>query len=448
MKQIVSYIALILLTLPVFSQNDSLKLKFDLTVRYRFELWDGMNAKNYGDNSATAIGKLDDKTLYQRIITGFSYQPVKRLTFALHIQDSRAFGWSLRNSLYPDLFKIHRTGVQSPFYTMNPNEEFFEIYDAYIEYRKVLKNLTIKAGRQKIFYGDNHIFGPGEWGNTGRWTWDAVKLSYKFDNNFVDIFTGGTKIHDPQMISVPFIKTEFWGGGMYAHLYIKNLLNIEPFFAYKKEGSADYIETLNLNRNWLGTRIFNNDFHHTVFDATLVKEFGNESNKPISAFGVFAKAGYQFYFIPFKPILSIRESYASGGKKTDKTLHTFDPAFGAGDKYYGWMNITSWSNLDDREIVLELFPVKGMWIEMKYNRFYIPEPEDARILNTMVMESGKHHFGDEFDVFLRYQILKHWQITSALGYFIPGELSDINNKPPENASWIAFQVLYTSHNNN
>jgi hypothetical protein len=84
------------------------------------------------------------------------------------MQDSRALGWSLRNSRYPDLFKIRKTGTQTPYYTMNPNEEFFEIYDAYLEYNQILKDLTVKLGRQKIFYGDSRIFGPGEWGNTGR----------------------------------------------------------------------------------------------------------------------------------------------------------------------------------------------------------------------------------------------------------------------------------------
>jgi hypothetical protein len=175
----------------------------------------------------------------------------------------------------------------------------------------------------------------------------------------------------------------------------------------------------------------------------LVKEFGSENGKSIDAYGYFVKAGYQFNFIPAKPILSLRESYASGGKKTDDKIYTFEPAYGAQDKYYGWMNITTWSNLDDREIVLELFPVKNMWVELKYNRFYIPIPDDVTLLNTMKLEPGEHHLGDELDIFIRHQVLKHWQLTGAFGYFIPGELSPINNEPAKNAEWFALQVLFT-----
>jgi hypothetical protein len=424
-------------------QTDSTKIKFDLAIRYRLELWNGMNAKNYSDNGPSAIGKLNDHTLYQKVITGLTFNPYKKLTIAFHMQDSRAFGWSLRNSLYPDLFKISKAGTQTPYYAMDPNEEFFEIYDAYVEYKQFLKNFIIKLGRQKIFYGDSRIFSPSDWGNTGRWTWDALKVSYKRDGNFIDVFAGGTKINDPVKISIPFTDTEFWGGGMYAHLNISRVMKIEPFYALKTEGSSDYINTLEFSRNWTGIRIFNNDFHHFILDLTAVKEFGSEEGKIIDAFGWVAKAGYQFNNFPAQPILSIRESYASGGKKTDDKIYTFEPAYGANGSYFGWMDITSWSDLDDREIVLELFPVNKMWIELKYNRFYIPVPDDFTLLNTMKLEPGKHHLGDEFDAFVKCQVLKHWQLTGAFGYFMPGELLPINNEPAKDAEWFALQVLFT-----
>ena len=443
MNKIITIIILLLGSGFLNGQNNISKIKFDLSVRYRFELWNGMNAKNYGDNSPGAIGKTDDKILFQRVITGLTFTSSGKLTIAVHLQDSRAFGWSLRNSQYPDLFKIRKAGTQTPYYTMNPNEEFFEIYDAYVEYNRILKNLSFRLGRQKIYYGDSRIFGPGEWGNTGRWTWDALKVSYKKGENFIDAFAGGTKIHNPVKVSIPFTQTGFWGGGVYGHIHIPAVLSIEPFYALKTEGSADYINTLEFTRNWTGIRIFNNDLHHFVLDLTTVKEFGNENGKTIDAWGWFAKAGYQFDNLPAKPIISIRESYASGGRKTDNNIYTFEPAYGANDKYYGWMNITSWANLDDREIVLELFPVDKMWIELKYNRFYIPVPDEVTLLNTLKMEPGKHHLGDELDAFIKYQVLNHWQMSGAFGYFIPGELSPINNEPARDSQWFALQVLFT-----
>jgi hypothetical protein len=443
MNRFITILIFLVAFLNVNAQSDSAKIKFDASVRYRFEAWNGMNARNYGNDGPNGIGSLHDNILYQRIIAGLTYKPIPKLTFAAHLQDSHAFGWSLRNSEYPDLFKVRKTGTQEPYYIMNPNEEYFEIYDAYIEYQNALPGLSIKIGRQKIFYGDNHLFGPGDWGNTGHWTWDAIKASYKKGENFVDVFAGGTKIHDPEKISIPFTQTEFWSGGVYAHINIPKIVSLDPFYIYKTEGSADYASTLHFNRHWTGFRLFNANFYHFVLDATAVEEFGNENDKTINAYGLFVKIGYQFHLLPFKPILSIRESYASGGKKTDNKIHTFDPAYGASDKFYGLMNITTWTNLDDREIVLELFPVKNMWVEMKYNLFYIPVPDDVTLLNTMKLESGKNHLGNEFDIFIRYQVVKHWQLTGAFGYFNPGDLQPINNAPPKPSTWFSAQILFT-----
>jgi hypothetical protein len=443
LKKITVHAFLILISQILLCQQEFTRFRFDLSVRHRFEVWNGMNAKNYGDDSPDAIGRLNDKILLQRIIPGFTYSG-KKITAGFHIQDSRAFGWSLRESEYPDLFKVKQPGTESPYYIMNPQEEFLEIYDMYFEYRNILKNFTIKAGRQKIFYGDNRIFGPGDWGNTGRWTWDAIKISYKKAGNYIDVFGGGTKIHDPHKISLPFTDTEYWGGGIYSHINLTKWLDAEPFFAHKRHGSAEYIKTLSIQRNWIGLRLASPESLDLKFDFLYAQEFGREKGKQINAYGYFMKAGYRFGSIPSSPILTLRYTYASGGRKDDEVIRSFDPVFGASDKYYGWMNIVQWSNLSDPEVVLELNPFKNkMWIEVKYNRFSIPVPDDVIILNTMIIQTGKNHLGDEADIFIRYQPFKRWQFTGAFSYFKPGDLEQINDKYPQNAYWFGIQVLFT-----
>ena len=128
------------LVLPTFSNantgGDSTLLEFNITLRERFEVWDGMNAKNYGDPNG--VGSLNDKILFQRIVAGFTFKPTSKIDFAAHIQDSRAFGWSLRDSEYPDLFRVKQKNTQEPYYTMNPNEEF-EIYDLYFSVKEIFK---------------------------------------------------------------------------------------------------------------------------------------------------------------------------------------------------------------------------------------------------------------------------------------------------------------------
>jgi hypothetical protein len=443
MKHILLGFIFILSAAQLFSQGDSKKIKYDLAIRYRFELWNGMNAKNYGDDSENATGKLNDKILYQRVITGLTYTPSGTFTAALHLQDSRAFGWSLRRSQYPDLWKTRESGTTEPYYIMNPGEEYFEIYDAFVQYQTPDKEFTATLGRQKIFFGDNHLFGPGNWGNTGRWTWDALRLTYAWGKNTIDVFGGGTKIHDPEKISIPFLKTEFFGGGFYGHFEFKNIIKLEPFYIYKRQGSADYINTQQFGRFWIGSRLLNENIHNFIFDGTFAYEGGSENEKPINAYGFFAKVGYKFNFLKWEPILSLRETYASGGKKADASVHNFEPAYGSSDKFYGWLNIVKWSNINDREINCEFRPKKEYWIEIKYNLFYVPVPDDFVLLKNLKLIPGKKHLGDEIDIFARFKVKKHWEFTGLFGYFFPDDVQPINGHEAKNSVLFALQVLFT-----
>ena len=415
----------------------------DLSVRYRFERWNGMNARNYGDVSEGAIGDLDDSILFQRIIVGFVWEPFRDVTLSLHMQDSRAFGWSLSESRYPELFRISDKGTDGPYYTMNPNEAFFEIHDAYVAYGHSSGPFVMTLGRQKINYGDNRIFGPGEWGNTGRWTWDAIRASYRFDNHFLDIFAGGTKTHDPSRLSIPFTDTEFWGGGMYAHFDVPSFLHVEPFYAHKRQGSAPYIRELSINRHWLGMRLFNNYQSGMIVDATFAGQFGHEGGTKIQAYGVFAKLGYRFDMIWAKPVVSIKETFATGNRSDGDLISQFEPAFGASDRYYGRMNIVRWSNIDNREIMLELQPYKALRVELNMNWFFIPEPDGVQYLGTLRLNEGAHHLGNELNVFVQYQASRQWQLTGAFGRFIPGSVMAIDGNKAKPASWFAVQALFT-----
>lgn len=423
-------------------EKDSVKFQIDGNIRYRYENWNGMNTLNYGDDSPNSLGNLKDNILLQRVILGLYYRPQKDVAFSFHLQDSRAFGWSLRNSVLPDAFKIKKSGTMNPYYIMNTNEVFYEIYDFNINFTNVLKNTSIKLGRQKIMESDYRIYGPGDWGNAGRWTWDALKITYNSDNFSLDGWLGGTRINYPGRTTFPFVFNEFFGGGAYGIYKMNKDFTFEPYIARKQQGNADYIKDQSINRDWVGMRIAHNNFHNIISEINYVREFGREIGKTISAYGLFAKAGYTFEIQKNKFILSLRYSYASGGNKTDEDVHTFDPVYGAQDKYYGWMNLVKWSNLDDREIVLEAYKGNNLWIEMKYNQYRIPSPENALINGTLKLKPGNDYLGEEFNIYTKYALNNNWQFIFLLGVFNPKEVQLINNKIPESSLTIGLQVQY------
>ena len=439
--QILFYVFFICPDFSSAQTSSSLQCFFDGNIRYRFEKWHNMNARGYG--SQLQMGNPNDNILLQRIVAGTTLRINNRIRFSAHLQDSRVFGWSLSNSKEPDAFKIHPKNRLEPFYIMNPQEEFFEIYDANIRIDSILKTFSVIAGRQKIAYTDYRIFGPGSWGNTGRWTWDAVRLIVDRKRLTGGIWFGGTKIHDPNKTYLPFTHTEYTGGGVHGNIRLTGFMNTDFYAAHKHQGSADYIRDNCINRNWLGFRVYDNESLAWKYEISGTYEYGRENSSRVNAYGYFLRLGYQLSQIPWQPCLTFRYTCASGNNPDTEIVEKFDPAFGAGDRYYGWMNLVKWSNLDDREVMLELYPVEGMRLELKYNRFKIPQPDNVTINGNLELLSGKNHLGDEFDLFAKYDFNENWQFVTAMGYFVLKDARTTESDDPGNAFWISLQVLYS-----
>ena len=417
-------------------------LTLNLKLRERLELWQGMNALNYGDSRPSAPGELDDRILLQRIIAGFHYQIDRQTDLFFHLQDARAWGWSLRHSIDPSFFKIHPKDKPEPYYLMNPNEQFLEIYDAHLKHRFVGEPIEITLGRQKISFGDNRIFGPGEWGNTGRWTWDALRIQWRKNSYSLDLFAGGTKTHNPVITTLPFTQMEYTGVGFYGSIDLKKGYVIEPFYAWKGPGNAPFARERKLSMHWVGLRSTGNLTKNLTHDLTLVGQTGRKENQQLIAYAIAAKLSYQQSNLTARPELSLRWSYASGGSGNDGKLHTFDPVFGARDRYYGLMNLLSWSNLDDRECIITLRPDRSNSIELAYHWFFVPHPENQRINGTLQLDPGQHFLGSELDIQWRAKVHKDFEFTGTFGRFIPGNVKPIAGKEPRSATYLSFQILW------
>lgn len=429
---------LVFILMPAKAQP--VELKFDIKLRERVEVWNGMNALNYGDARPSAPGELDDRMLLQRVVAGLVWQPSVNTRFSFHLQDARAFGWSLRHGLGQDYFKVHPKGQDELYYIMNPNEEFFEINDFYLEHS--MGNYVLTLGRQKIAFGDNRIFGPGEWGNTGRWTWDALRLHWSKGRHSLDIFAGGTKTHNPVVTTLPFTQMEYTGVGLYGQFEPVKNFTLEPFYAWKGPGNSPYARDRRLSMHWFGLRSMGSVVKNFGFDLTLVGQMGDKEGQRVNAFATAAKISYQVTDLPARPELALRHSYASGGTGSDGRLHTFDPAFGARDRYYGLMNLLSWSNLDDREIILTFRPDRRNSIEIAYHWFFVPHPENQLINGTLRLKPGQHYLGSELNVQWRAKVNDKLEFTGIFGRFMPGKVQPVAGKNPYQATYFSIQLLW------
>jgi hypothetical protein len=86
------------------------------------------------------------------------------------------------------------------FSKSNPFEDLWDIRQAYFEWKKIGgSHLDLKIGRQQISYGDQRIFGPGLWGNTGRYAWDAALLHLDTSRVWLDAWTGRPIQNRPEL---------------------------------------------------------------------------------------------------------------------------------------------------------------------------------------------------------------------------------------------------------
>ncbi len=215
-----------------------------------------------------------------------------------------------------------------------------ELYKAYVEIRPVTQ-FIIKAGRQRLDYGDFRTFGLCNWTNTGPYLWDAVKLSYDFGkNNFIDAFYGRIKINAPKSFSLNH-RHSYDGVGVYSTFSLPILnAHIEPFFAYKGDGTDKYREEKGgvgtLNEYYAGARLWGRDFYNFDYDLWSSKEFGRRGSDDIDAYAYYVLGGYNFKGLWAKPRLSLEYTYSSGDDDPDDGDHeTFDVGYGVWGAWYG-----------------------------------------------------------------------------------------------------------------
>ncbi len=411
------------------------KLSFDGDVRLRYEIMDGFNAKAYGDTVTS--GESHDGFVLSRIRLGMTYNYNPNILFKISMQDARAFDWGFNDSeWYSKEF-----GMEN-----NPQKDYLELSNTYLQFSNINNlPLVLTIGRQKIAYGDNRVFGPGEWGNSGKWVWDAAKLSFTRGDHFVDIFYGGSMLHDPDKFSL----SHRWGYeafGIFGH-YAWKKGGIEPILAYKHNdnGNSSY---QSLKHYYAGFRIFDDDVAGFFYNGTFIRQLGEQVTvsgvkRDVDAYGWHLDAGYGFKMLGEKAKIGTAFSYATGDDRSTQDIERFDGVFGATDNFYGRMNLMTWSNLMDSEIFFTFAPIKNLKIKTEYHRFWMEDKGDKWGQYMNGASVNEDHLGDEFDIVATYDHSKNIQFQAGYGYFSPGDFIKENIPSGRSSDWFFLQTDFS-----
>lgn len=423
--------------LEELASDDS--LSFSGHYRGRFDIYDGVNKVAYGDESIDAKGNVrgdSSDTIYlQQIIAGFTYTPNADWEFKAYMYDSRSWGSSL------DADDFTKNPGTADEYRMSYYDDHLELFETYLRRHGLFhKNLTFTLGRQQLGYGDRRVFGPGKWGNTMGWLWDAAHVSYKEDKDFIDLWYGQTRIKEPDDFSVAN-KHRYQGVGLYSHFEFPSL-KIEPFAAWRNNLHTK--ESPEFNYYYGGFRAYDLS-EGFIYDTTIIKQEGDFEDDDVDAYAYVAKAGYQFRG-QYTPMFTLGYVYASGDNNpNDNVKQTFTAPFGANDGlHYGRMDVMVWANMSDIQAKVSLKPLKKMKLQLEYHHFNLAEAEDKWYFFGYKNKAGNSYtnIGDEVDLILKYKATQNLDLLAIGAYLKSGDFITKNDIAQNNASKVFLQFLY------
>lgn len=402
-------------------QNDYLSIGG--IYRLRGEVQDEFNVRRY------STGTKDDFIL-SRLRLEIDLKLAKDLRIHTQIQDAEILGSSFSDRDFK--------GVNNPFH------DPFDINQLYIEYWHS-ERLGIKAGRQSISFADRRIFGPGDWGNTGRYAWDALRVilnDERIDSHFI---IGRYIIHDPDI----WLNEHINGVTAFAtYNTIKNLpFQLDLFYVHRyddrgitqgEEGAG------NLYSHTVGFRI-DGKYGQWDYNSTLAVQFGQWGEDNIKAYGLVLTLGYTFDTL-WRPHIIAQFVNGSGDRDPHDGKHeTFDGVFGGADTVlYGWMNLFFFQNLREHRLDFILTPNKTVILRGEYHYFTLDEKRDAWYFPGNAQRrdntgSSGRELGHEVDLIAKKTISKHLEILGGYCFFIPGEFVKKTGSSPK-AQWYFLQT--------
>ena len=403
-------------------------LDVTLSIRFRYEFLDNYDTKRYDSGRDEELG-------LSRVRLNLDYHVGDDFRAFLQVQDSH--------------FDLSHFGV-GDFAPTCPYQNHADIKQGYVQWTHLGGTpLGFKVGRQTLAYGDKRVFCPGDWGNVGRYTWDAAKLIWDCECLTLDVFFA----RRVQWEARHFDNEHFGFRVLGAYAQIKRLpFKLEPFWVYRYDEKGTARSELGRigdeRRASIGFHVDGVVGERTDYGGTFAYQVGDFAGDELDACGCNARIGYTFD-LPWQPRLGVEFSYASGDSDPGDGRHqTLDGIFGAVAPYYGLMNLCCWKNLEDYQVSLGAKPCKALVLTLDYHLFRLAQAEDAWYYGTNSAQrrdptgnSGRT-LGQEIDLVAKWKVTPNLTVMGGYGHFFPGEFINATG-PGDDADWVFAQFEFS-----
>ncbi len=414
-----------------------LTLSGDLRVRPEFR-----------NNGTFGIGAKNNTFIVQQWARlGFNYSISPDVTFFFQSQHSKNWGVNGMNGTETDA-----NGTNGTIFARQ----------AFMLVRNFLvPNLTVKAGRQLVVWGNHRMFGHFDWNNVG-WAHDGLTANYKLskstnlqvgwlrtaERNCTGPTTGncigGTQVGGVDATddgNVVYVRAPMKVAGMV----------LEPTYIWHDSGTGGAMGAPrpgNQDRHTLGGRAVKKfNAGGARVDATIEGYYqfgeigmgggttgGAPRDMDIEAFAFHVDGGVTLP-VPMQPRLSAEFNTASGNKGDGK-WRSFDQLYPTNHIHFGYMDRMSWKNMNHVAFGLQMRPNADSHFEVTGHVFSLAEAQD-RMYHAGQAGLGfadynaangvtSTEIGEEVDVVYTHFFTPDnhvaWQIGGSV--FLPGERLD------------------------
>jgi len=398
--------------------------------RLRYEYDDGFTVKGHAPGQ-------HDQLLLERLRLELAATFWQQPRLFLQLQDAHVFLTRLTEADFPK-----SNPLQGP-----P----LDLRQLYVEWLKIGGSpLGFRVGRQQISYGDQRVFGPGNWGNTGRFAWDVAMLKADTQWFWTDLWVGRYLQYQPDVWPSRPVG-DFVTAVAYLHIN-KLPFRLDLFYVLKYDSSGTVAGESgkgNLLSHSVGFQAEGHAFDVLDGGATFAAQLGSYGRDTLRAFGANGNLGVTLP-VAWRPRLRGQLTWGSGDKNPHDGVHgTFDGVYGGRDIYfYGCLNLFFWANLWDAELDFSVQPHRTLTAHLEYHHFNLAEARDAWYTTGLVAyrrdESGLSGttLGNELDFRVVWTLWNHLELMAGYGHLFPGSFVK-NTGAAAPANWYFAQAAYS-----
>lgn len=354
-----------------------------------------------------------------------------------------------------------------------------------------IQDLSVKAGRQYLVFGNNSLFGHFDWANTG-YSHDGVM--FKYSQKAFDSYVGWFRHAETDLGQAAPVGSEgpnvaatgFGGsdGGADVNMYIfynqiKSVPGfvVEPYYVYYDNNIHESFVTA----QGLGTPKKAQQRRHMVGNRTEMRKGGwdllnetawqfgsmsdglgldNQRNVSINAWATRNWLGYTWFEHLWKPRVAIGFDYASGDGNANcsvggaaqagyscRTGNTFENFFPTNFIHSGFMLNKAWKNSIQPQVNIQARPTVRDHLEFWAQMHYLANARDnwyrgaQGVLVFSRPDNTSNHVGNETDVSWTHMFGDgKIALTLTYGHFFSGEYVRHNMGTNKDQDWGVVQL--------